>query len=436
MKKIKKLVCLSIVFLLLVSMLVACSSSAGSSASATDTSGITSDSVSDENGESDLELSGEIRFVRLEDHKRDTVVEEMGIRFPDVKIVEEIVPFENLDSKINMAHASGQGYDFIQVNNSSVKQFYAAGVLEPLDHYLERDGIVLEENYGQSLLDIGSVDGVKYAISYAPDCRLLAYNKKILDEYGFKEPDSQADILAIAEAVSGDGIYAFSRRMDTPLAPAYIEGCFFLANGAQICTEEDGKVIASCDTPEMIESVEWWKSLTPYMPKDPNMSDDQCKELFAQGKCVFFVFGPWELTSVVGETMKYGEDYNLIVTPGSAGTGATAGGWFVGIGADSKNKEAAWQFMKISLEPEMVAQMAASLPADNRCYDMPPFNEPVYDAFVEGLNVAQPPFPVTEQFNKINDIFFEYFNKVLIGGEDTASAMAMCDAEIEKALAE
>lgn len=147
-----------------------------------------------------------------------------------------------------MAHASGQAYDFVDVNNSSVQQFCAAGILEPLDSYLEADGIVLEENIGEALLSVGQSDGSQYAIPYSPDCRLLAYNKKILDEAGISPPETQADVLEIAEQLCGDGLYAFARRFDTSLAPAYIEGCFFLGNNAYICSEEDGKVVASCNT--------------------------------------------------------------------------------------------------------------------------------------------------------------------------------------------
>ena len=439
MKQIKRMLVL-IVALSLISMLFSACGQNSSTQQAVSSGGDepSEKTASEEQSGEAGGATGEVRYIRLADHPRKEAIDVAVANNPGLTVDEESVPFDNLDSKINMAHASGQDYDLIQVNNSSIKQFYATGVLEPLDGYLSRGGLdsVLEKNYSPSLLEIGKVNGSYYAISYAPDCRLLAYNKKILDKAGLEPPKDQDDVLGIAKAIAKDGLYIFARSMDTPLAPAYIEGCFFLANGAKICTEADGKVKANTNTPEMIKSVEFWKSLVPYMPKDPNMSGEQVAQYFIQGKTVFHIYGPWDISGKIGETLKYGEDYGLMLAPGDKKNGSTAGGWFIGIGAGGKNKDGAWEIIKASMEPEIVTKICNGLPPDKRCYEMAPFNGQIYKPFMEGLSAAEPPFPITPSFNKINDIFFEYFNRVLIGGEDTAAAMETCNTEIQKVLDE
>lgn len=363
------------------------------------------------------------------------IVDEMQKEHPNLKINLEITPVANLDQKVNMAHASGQDYDFIAVNNSSVQQLHAAGVLEPLDGYLEKAGINLSDYYSESLLDVGRIDGVLYAIPQSPDCRVLAYNKKALDEAGIPAPKTQEDILKIAEQLAKDGVYAYARQMNS-LSPLYNEGCFMLADGAEICKEVDGKIVPACNTPEMIGQVEFWQKMTPYMPKDLNYSDDQVRSMFAQGKILFYIFGPWEIGNIIDQEAEYGVDYELMPVPGKVKNGSVSGGFYMGIGAGSKNKDAAWEFIEKSLVPENICELKVNLPADQRCYEMAPYNTPIYQPFLEAYETATPPMPYSPNFNKIADIFYEYFNRALIGGEDAAEMMALCEAELEKLLLE
>lgn len=353
-------------------------------------------------------------------------IEELGLPYTyDI----ECVALDNLDEKINLAHASGDDYDFILVNNSSVLQFYNAGVLAPLDDFMTAHPEI-EENYGEALLNVGVVDGTQYALPISPGSRILAYNKAILEEAGFAAPTSQEEIMEIAKALSEKGIYAFARQMDTSLAPAYIEGCFWMANGASIGVEEGGKITATCDTQEMIDSVKWWQEMTEYMPDDINMSSSQVRALFAQGQLAFYVFGAWDFALL--EDMEYGVDYELIVTPGSAGYGSTLGGWYVGVGADSECKEGALALIEQTIIPENIVTLGEGTPADNRCYELAPFNTDQYKVFMESMEYATVPFPITANFNEINDVFFEYFNECLIGGADAEATMKECNEKIQE----
>lgn len=345
----------------------------------------------------------------------------------------ECVSLDNLDEKINLAHASGDDYDFIMVNNSSVLQFFNAGVLAPLDDFMAAH-TEIKENYGESLLNVGVVEGTSYAIPIAPGSRILAYNKKLLEDAGYSAPTSQEEIMEIAKALSKDGVYAFARQMDTSLAPAYVEGCFWMANGAAIAKEEDGKILASCDSPEMISSVKWWRDMTEYMPDDINMSASQVRAMFEQDQLLFYVFGPWEFTQMSG--MEYGVDYELMLTPGSKGYGSTLGGWYVGVGADSDCKEGALAMIEQSILPENIVVMNEGVPADNRCYDMEPFNSEQYKVFMESMEYTTVPFPITANFNEINDVFFEYFNACLMDDSDIEEKLKECNEKIQGMLDE
>lgn len=393
----------------------------------------TSNTVSTE----DQKLGGTVTAILADEtlmKNYETVLSDFCTQNPDLDLKLELAQVTEIDQKINMAHAAGQDYDIINVNNSSVKQFYAAGVLEPLDEYLQKSGISLTENYSEALLDVGRVEGKQYAIPQSPDCRVLAYNKKLLDKAGIAAPTSQEDILAAAEKLAGDGVYAYARQMNS-LSVVYNEGAFMIANGAAICKEENGKMVGTCNTPEMIASVQYWKDMKPYMPQDMNYNDDQVRSMFAQGKILFYIFGPWEINRVdseISDNMVYGVDYDLISIPGTKQNASISGGFYVGIGADSKNKEAAWAVLEEVMIPENICKLGVTLPADQRCYDMAPYNEDIYQPFKEAFESAAPPMPYSENFNKICDLYYEYFNRAVIGGEDVEAMMEECDAEINK----
>lgn len=342
----------------------------------------------------------------------------------------ERVALENLDEKINLAHTAGADYDLIMVNNSSVMQFVNADVLEPLDEFMKSHPDI-KENYSESLLQVGAIDGKQYAIPVAPGSRVLAYNKKLLEAGGYTSaPTSQEEIMEISKKLAHDGVYAFTRQMDTTLSPAYNEGCLMQANGAAIAKMgTDGKIVATCDEQSMIDSVKWWQEMMQYCPDDINMSSGQCRAMFDQGRVLFYVFGPWEFNLL--ENMKYGEDYGLIVPPGSAGTGSTLGGWYMGIGSGSQNKEGALALLEEFIRPENIINLNDGLPADNRCYEMEPFTDPKYEVFAESMEVTKVPFPITGNFQEINDVYAEYFNKCTFGGADVESTMKECNEKIQ-----
>ena len=53
--------------------------------------------------------------------------------FPQYDLEFELVEYENLDSQTLLAHNTGNDYDVIMVNHSSLPMFVSGGVVAPLD---------------------------------------------------------------------------------------------------------------------------------------------------------------------------------------------------------------------------------------------------------------------------------------------------------------
>ena len=151
MKKQRKALAILLALFIAFSLCSCATSSETPSSGSTDTGNSATDPSSSDSSETGgEELTGEIKAIRCTDHTWEPLIEKVESENPGLTVTLETVPLDSIDSKINMAHASGQAYDFVDVNNSSVQQFCAAGLLEPLDSYLEAEGIVLEENIGEA----------------------------------------------------------------------------------------------------------------------------------------------------------------------------------------------------------------------------------------------------------------------------------------------
>jgi ABC-type glycerol-3-phosphate transport system substrate-binding protein len=173
-----------------------------------------------------------VRYILLGKLK-GKVKENFEKLYPNISIVYDIVEYADLDQKLLIAHGTNDDYDIIQTNHSSVPQFVFAGILEPLDGYIKAAGIDFS-TYQQEAVKIGQMKGIQYAIPYEPDCRIFAYNKKILKEAGVKPPNTMQEVLNVAKAVNKKGYYAMAGSYSKLWFPIYDIGCWMLGNGGHV----------------------------------------------------------------------------------------------------------------------------------------------------------------------------------------------------------
>lgn len=383
------------------------------------------------------EMTGTVTGIMM--HQRperfDFIIDEITKEYPGLRYEIESVQFQQLDNNINLAHASGAGYDFIMVNHSSIPQFVNAGVLQPLDDYIAGSSLELEGNYNQSFLDLATVDGKMYAVPWDVDCRVFAYNKSVFEQYNLDPPKTLDDMLSIASVLAQDGIYAIARNMQSPLGLVYDFGSFGLGMGARLYEMENGSYRAVVNSPEMVRYVEWAKEMWQYMPKDVSLASDMINEMFAQGRVAMTIFGPWNFFNI-GQTIAYGEEFGLTIIPGEMKSGSAMGGWMLGIGASGKNKDAVWELIERSLQPENLAKTVHALPSDSRSYDYAPFDDPRYQIFDKQMQTAELPQQPTPVFNQVAEVFNRYFNEAVLGELSPRDAMEAANSEIQRLLDE
>jgi ABC-type glycerol-3-phosphate transport system substrate-binding protein len=88
-----------------------------------------------------------------------------------------------------------------------VADFAGRGALQPLDFVSDS----ITENFGESILDVGSVDGTPYGLLFkAANKSTVWYNVAAFEEAGVDPPETWDDLLGAAETINQSGLPAYS----------------------------------------------------------------------------------------------------------------------------------------------------------------------------------------------------------------------------------
>ena len=88
-----------------------------------------------------------------------------------------------------------------------VADFADRGALQPIDFVSD----AIEENFGQSILDVGSVDGKPYGLLFkAANKSTVWYNVAAFEDAGVETPTSWDDFLEAAKTINASGLPAYS----------------------------------------------------------------------------------------------------------------------------------------------------------------------------------------------------------------------------------
>ncbi|MGI5174140.1 sugar ABC transporter substrate-binding protein [Treponema sp. OMZ 840] len=356
-------------------------------------------------------------------------------KYPQYDLEIDKIDYDSLDKQILLSHSTGNGYDVIMINHSSLSQFVHGGVVAPLDAYLA-DGKIDFSYYSDKAVKASKFKGKTYGIPFDPDCRILAYNTKILKELGMTPPKTTDDMLKIAKAAYAKGYYAMAGGLNRTTFCVYDLGGFMLNWGIHVYEQgTDGKYVARLDTPEAVDYMHWAQQMYACMPKDANLDNTVARSMFAQGKVAMMWWTPSQIASVIPKFQNR-EDLDFSVMPvGPTGYRSSAmGGYMWGIGSKAKNPKGAWAFLSYALQPEMQGKFARGLPADSRAFDYPPFNKADYNMFREQLPKAEYPCPLTSVLPKVFETWNRTYSECMMGLITPEEACKKGQADVQAVL--
>jgi len=217
-------------------------------------------------------------------------------------------------------------------------------------------------DFKKSTIDAVTVDGVVVASPIVSEWTTLFYRKDLFEKAGLKPPTTLEEMEAAAKILNdpANGVAGIVARGNRGAAVTQFSAYLYSFGGDFI---KDGKAIF--DSPEALEAFKYYgRILKNYGPPGvTNMSWEQAIVVFSSGKAAMWTDASTFVGQVTDKTKSQVADQVGYVTFPAGPKGARpydAVAWCLGIPAQSKNKDAAWEFVKWANSKEMMKKMLAA----------------------------------------------------------------------------
>jgi len=236
---------------------------------------------------------------------------------------------------------------------------------QPLNKYIDKNDAKWNfKDYPDSTIQAATYNNKLYAVPLVTEWHVIFYRKDLFQQAKINPPTNFEELEAAAKAFTNPAneMYGFVSRGQRGAAVTQFSSYLYSFGGDFI---KKGKCVI--DSPEAIKAFKFYgKMLHEYGPPGvTNMSWPQAQALFASGKVAMW---PDASTLIAGllapDKSKVADKVGVAVFPAGP-TGShpyMVLPWAISMGAQSKNKAAAWTFIKWATSPEVTkkAQLAGN----------------------------------------------------------------------------
>ena len=283
----------------------------------------------------------------------DTFIEEFE-QATGINVEMEHIERVSLATKQEMELGGHTGaYDVLLIDGSKVVRYDMAGWCEPLNDYIANDPTFDYSDYIDAYANLLNVDGRINGLPCVGESTVLFYRKDLLEQVGITEaPKTWAEVEAACEKLSAlEGITPLGLRARAGEGlNVYVWASFLWAFGGHY-VDENGR--PDMNTPEACAAVQKFADLiNKYGPVGgSDMTHSDLNPMFQQGKLAMFYDASVFNSNFISEELAVPEVVaNWAAAPapmGEDGKGAAAvAAHSLMIAKDSKNKGAAWEFIK------------------------------------------------------------------------------------------
>ena len=290
-------------------------------------------------------------------------------------------PFGEFQSKIVAEVTAGSpAFDLIAYVDAwgpSIENY-----LEPLDGFIERDGWDLE-NYPPSYLNAGKgyLNGVQYGLPLRGHPFMMFYREDIFADLGLEAPTTWAELEAAADAIEAAGLTDAEGSAIKPISMYYginagqnmfVWESLLWSNGGEIFDADFNPVFNDATGVEATQRYIDFLNKGYTGAGSVAFAEQEANAEYNQGRAAMFIGWWWmysrgaDCSTVPAEVC---ENAGFAPVPGWEGKGTSSYGyiWPVGINKFSRNKDAAWEYMKYFLNAEVEKEVV--LAADDPALD-------------------------------------------------------------------
>jgi multiple sugar transport system substrate-binding protein len=359
-------------------------------------------------------------------------------KHPNIKVKFKEMPTDtgtSHDQYVTMLSAQSSEIDVMDVDVIWPAEFAQAGYLQDLDRFIQRDNIDMSQ-YIPGAVEAGNYNGKQWAMPKFIDAGLLYYRKDIVKE----PPKTWDELIEVAKKQKGKK----GTKSGFVMQAAQYEGlvCNFIefagAYGGRILDDKGNVVINSPGTVKGLEKmIEVVKSGA--VPGNIlAIKEPETHTMYKEGESVLARNWPYMFSILQNpDESKVVDQVGVAPLPkGDKASTAALGGWMMGINKYSKNKEAAWEFVKFVTGPEgqKISALYSHSPTYLPTYDDPEVQKanPLYadENFVKGVSAAIPR-PVSPEYPKISEIIQVEVSNALSGKVSAKEAVKNMEQQLK-----
>jgi N,N'-diacetylchitobiose transport system substrate-binding protein len=232
----------------------------------------------------------------------DAVNADFKAKYPNVTVNVEIQQWGDIGTKLDTAFAGSAPPDVVELGNTLVAKYAAAGALENITgkkSTFENSGTWL-----QSLTDSCTLSGKLYCVPYYAGSRAIIYRKDFFDAAGVQPPTSMDQLLTVGQTLMQ------KHSSDPNFSALYFPGKYWYAAlpfvwdfGGDIAAQSAGKWQGTLNTSSSQQGLTTLNNLVSALSRADKTGDEAKQDqAFAQGHIAMIIANGWEVGVITDPT--------------------------------------------------------------------------------------------------------------------------------------
>ncbi|MGZ8437695.1 MAG: extracellular solute-binding protein, partial [Candidatus Limnocylindrales bacterium] len=269
---------------------------------------------------------------------------------PGVKVNVTPVAWSEAVAKLQTAIAGNTTPDVSQMGTDMMGQFGATGAFEPVPSDIDPSA------YFESAWKTNLVGGVVSGVPWYVETRLLFYRTDIAKTAGITSPPATwDDLTAAAKAMQAQGKAKYGISLGPRNWQEYLP--FLWSNGGDVV---DASGNPTLNSPQAVEALTYYDSFFKEgLTAKSVPANFAIEAAFVKGEFPMFFSGPWHLGLVAKAGAAADPDFasKWAIAPMTKKVSSTSflGGSNIVVYKNSKNKDAAWAFVRFLSDPKTQA---------------------------------------------------------------------------------
>lgn len=344
-------------------------------------------------------------------------------KFPNIRVEAQQVPYDEFRRKLLTSIAGGTAPDVIRSDIIWVPELAAMGALEALDTLMP-DFNAYKEKVFPGPLSTNLWQGHYYGLPLDTNTRLLMWNKEMYAAAGIAAPPKTIDeFLEVCERIKALGRDKYCFADGGTYGWAVLP--WIWSFGGDLTDPEMRTASGYVNGPDTVAAYEFLKGMLDKGYLHPGILGGGVDTAggFARDEIANLLEGPW-MPAIFAAQYPQKQIQWALMPAGKGGSISVVGGEDIVLFKQSRNKEAALEFIRFMLSPEaqlMMAQ-AGQVPVRIDVTEQAVKAQPYFALFFEQLKTARARLP-HPNWPKIEDLLTSTGQAILRGEKGAKEAL-------------